>query len=570
MRAASFSLGTVLPTLSLLTGAWLFAACGGDDFNATAAPGSGGSAGATSAGGSAGSTVGGSGSGSGSGGSQTVPEGKSCETSAECEDGDRCKGTALCSANRCIFVSPPVLDDANACTTDTCEPSTGSVSHTPVPLGDGDPCTKDTCDPTSGVGHTAIADCGGCATNEDCDDGNPCTDDVCDSAKKCTSAASSSGAICKKGNECRADKTCNDEGQCVGGGANPLPPVNACQTVKCDDEKGKFVVEPKNVDDGDPCTADSCDEAKGPQNRSLVDDGDACTQDSCDATQGAVHTTIPVSDGDPCTIDGCASDKGVFHEPIPMCTGCKTDADCQDKNPCTVETCDSSKGTCSVTDAPASTTCSDGVFCNGLEVCKGSTCSAGSPPVVDDGDACTVDTCVELAGKVVHEAFDGENCCATDAYCASHLPGTGANDPVCRAPSQCNMQKHQCVQQPETTRVDTSDCTLDLCNPATGTVTHPPDPTAKGCCDPVVGCPGGIDPSSVTPYCRPAGTCSATTGQCVYQPGDKNEDPDPCSAYRCDPVTGHWTEYPCCNNDKGANCEKCKGQTPPLFCPGAI
>jgi len=51
---------------------------------------------------------------------------------------------------------PPPLSDNNACTTDTRDPVTQEVTHTPIALDDGDECTTDTCAPLSGPAHTAI------------------------------------------------------------------------------------------------------------------------------------------------------------------------------------------------------------------------------------------------------------------------------------------------------------------------------------------------------------------------------------------------------------------------------
>jgi hypothetical protein len=47
--------------------------------------------------------------------------------------------------------------------------------------------------------------------------------------------------------------------------------------------------------------------------------------------------------------------------------------------------------------------CNDGLFCNGPEVCDQGSCSGLPPgPVLDDGVACTVDTCNEETNQVEH------------------------------------------------------------------------------------------------------------------------------------------------------------------------
>ncbi len=97
-----------------------------------------------------------------------LPKGDSCD------NGDVCDGVSLCDgAGRCVPGAAPVIDDGNACTTDTCDPRTG-VSHQPVLVDDSDACTVDACDPRTGeVTHGPV----------DIDDGDDCTFDSCDPAK---------------------------------------------------------------------------------------------------------------------------------------------------------------------------------------------------------------------------------------------------------------------------------------------------------------------------------------------------------------------------------------------------
>jgi cytochrome c peroxidase len=55
-----------------------------------------------------------------------------------------------------LALAGPALSDNDACTTDTCDPVTGAVSHTAVALDDGDECTTDSCDPATGPAHTPV------------------------------------------------------------------------------------------------------------------------------------------------------------------------------------------------------------------------------------------------------------------------------------------------------------------------------------------------------------------------------------------------------------------------------
>lgn len=68
------------------------------------------------------------------------------------------------------------------------------------------------------------------------------------------------------------------------------------------------------------------------------DDGNACTADSCDtSTNACVFVPIDISDEDPCTTDACDPQSGqVTHEPVV----------CDDNDPCTADACDGQTGQC--------------------------------------------------------------------------------------------------------------------------------------------------------------------------------------------------------------------------------
>ncbi len=72
--------------------------------------------------------------------------------------------------------------------------------------------------------------------------------------------------------------------------------------------------------------------------------------------------------------------------------------------------------------------CSDGVFCNGVERCLDGFCTSGFAPEIDDGIACTVDSCDEEADAIVHD----------DASCVFDGDGDGADDDVDNCPDVSN------------------------------------------------------------------------------------------------------------------------------------
>lgn len=129
-----------------------------------------------------------------------------------------------------------------------------------------------------------------CATAADCAISEPCVRPDCVQGR-CLFEPVSKGTSCDDGNLCNGAEQCDGEGQCASGSA----PI---------------------VDDGNACTIDSCDPARGVEHQPIpVDDFDACTRDDCDPKTGVIHhDTIQVDDGDACTVDSCDSRAGVQHK----------------------------------------------------------------------------------------------------------------------------------------------------------------------------------------------------------------------------------------------------------------
>jgi cysteine-rich repeat protein len=210
-------------------------------------------------------------------------------------------------------------------------------------------------------------------------------------------------------------------------------------------------------DTGNACTvADACDgigtcAAGSPV---VCDDGLFCTgTESCDVGMGCVVGTPPsLDDGIVCTIDACdeAADV-VTHTPddafcdnLAFCDGaeiCDAAVDCIAGTPpivddgiaCTIDGCDEAADI--VTYVPNDADCDNGIFCDGAETCEiGFGCLVGAPPVVDDGMACTVDACDEASNLVTHDpdhfACDDSDPCTVEA-CDEFLGCTNDVIPDC-------------------------------------------------------------------------------------------------------------------------------------------
>ncbi len=142
------------------------------------------------------------------------------------------------------------------------------------------------------------------------------------------------------------------------------------------------------TDDGTPCTADSCDTATGTVHHDPLPAGTACDDasvcnghESCDgAGTCQAGTPLAVDDGNECTADSCDPQAGAQHAPL-------TGAACNDGDACTqTDACQA--GTCTggnpVTCAPLDQ-CHDAGTCNPAT----GTCTQ---PAKADGSAATTQT----------------------------------------------------------------------------------------------------------------------------------------------------------------------------------
>jgi hypothetical protein len=66
-------------------------------------------------------------------------------------------------------------------------------------------------------------------------------------------------------------------------------------------------------DDGDACTTDSCVAGSCHHGAVALDDGNACTVDSCNPVTGPSHTPVALDDGNACTLDRCDPVTGTSH-----------------------------------------------------------------------------------------------------------------------------------------------------------------------------------------------------------------------------------------------------------------
>ena len=166
-----------------------------------------------------------------------------------CDDGDACNGLELCDqVNSCVCVAgtPKDCDDADACTTDSCDAVSGDCVHTPIP-NCGGPCYGQpdgtVCDDGNLCTTGDVCANNACAgTPKNCDDGIFCKEDSCDAAT----------GNCLHKNAPMNGKPCDDGDGTVCTGTCSAGVCTVGAVVNCDDNNG--------------CTTDACDPVAGCSN----------------------------------------------------------------------------------------------------------------------------------------------------------------------------------------------------------------------------------------------------------------------------------------------------------------
>lgn len=427
-----------------------------------------------------------------------LQEGKDCDDGDPCTDKDtcnagaKCKGLTgtcndgnICTDDSCdkvkgcqnLKVLEGPCDDSDVCTVEKCD--LGLCVKKPVNCEDSNPCTADACDPASGCYSTDVPEGGLCDDKKpctvadtcvggackstqlkNCDDFNLCTSDSCDQASGECLHKPSGLTKCNDNNECTQNDSCvivSGKAECAGSSLD-CEDGNPCTSDTCDGKTG-CIHKPNNgaCNDNNPCTTgDYCDQTtcKGGV-KQQCDDNNLCTEDTCTVSQGCKFTstdTIPCNDDNACTKDDKCKGSN--------CIG--TALNCDDNNPCTSDGCSQKTG-CSFTKVSNGASCDDGNPCTVKETCQDGKCIGGTSTVCNDGNACTADVCDQKTGK----------CAFTPLF----------NDTPCEDGNKCTKGDFclngSCVGQLMQLCTDGKDCTLDKCDPTSGSCVFTPIPGCK-------------------------------------------------------------------------------------------
>ena len=153
---------------------------------------------------------------------------------------------------------------------------------------------------------------------------------------------------------------------------------------------------------------------------------------------------------------------------------------CPPAGPCKTVACAPQTGQC--VSSPAAGPCNDGDDCSTDDQCSDGKCTAGKPKSCSDGNDCTDDGCTQ--GK-----------CTNVPHTKPCNDGNGCTTGDTCSPKGCAGIAKSCL--------DTIDCTVDECAPATGECVHKP---VNSVCE---------DSDPCTTY-----TCNVAAG-CQWQPTDR-------------------------------------------------
>jgi RHS repeat-associated protein len=166
-------------------------------------------------------------------------------------------------------------------------------------------------------------------------------------------------------------------------------------------------------------------------------------------------------------------------------------------------TCQGSALAVCVSGAIVAAACDDGYVCNGAETCAVGACVPGTPLPVDDGNACTEDSC-SLASGVQHTPMPDGAVCNDGNLCT--LADTCSVGACSGAARDCSAVADQ--------------CNAGVCNPATGECALQPRANGTSCddrvaCTPTDTCQAGA--------CRGSGnTCASPGLGCTFATFDRH------------------------------------------------
>ncbi len=372
-----------------------------------------------------------------------------------------------------------------------------------------------------------------------------CEHTACDSQGICVVVAKKEGVSCGLG-------SCGHKcaiGLCVAATSGDYDDGNPCTADSCN-QGIEVKHEPLTdltaaCDDNDACTAgDGCVQGKCKGQSAQCSDGVECTQDGCDAKAGCQFTAKDAncSDGDACTQDGCDPKFGC------KIAGFSSGAKCDDGNSCTKDDACTDKGQCTGAATCAckvDTDCKQNNLCLGVPTCQADVCTHDAAQAVQctgpTGSACLLNQCDAKTGQCgLVSVQDGKICDDANA---------------CSSVSTCEAGK--CEGLFDVTCDDKNACTDDVCTAQSGCVFSASAATcddgnacttSDACAN--GGCTGAAKNCDDNVACT-LDNCDGKSGACANNVTEgKCNDGNPCTSDVCDAKLGCTAKA-----DEGSTCD---------------
>ncbi|MBI5542778.1 MAG: hypothetical protein HY901_02740 [Deltaproteobacteria bacterium] len=459
-------------------------------------------------------------------------------------DGTCCTGyTHVDNSGDCNFPTCyPTCNDANACTTETCDSQTRAMNVSLLP--DGTPCSGGICITSSSSNGTSASCYAGCLIS-----GSLRTPGQLDPANSCracvpsisTSAYSNQDGLgsCASGKVCR-NGSCTD-GCFIGGtfvAPQTIDPTNKCQRCEPTLSRSSWTTFVQCLgpvpDQCRTATGASCVAATGLCSYPIApgkacDDGNVCTSNESCNTSGACTGGSSVSgscnDNNACTSnDRCSGG---------ACVGDAKVCNTPPNSLCYRATGTCSAGSCSYTRLADDTVCNDDDLCTLGERCHSGMCTAATTVSCSALDQChNAGRCSALTGVCSDPPKDDGTACDDHKACTS---GDACQGGIC-TPS---IDSCGCVTSADCPAADL--CHLaPTCDLVTGTCNYPNKPDDTPCddgsrCTSDETCQSGICTPAATvtcaalDSCHDVGTCDDSSGVCS-QP--LKTDGTPCDDFK--------------------------------------
>ena len=251
--------------------------------------------------------------------------------------------------------------------------------------------------------------------------------------------------VCPVGASCDDGDLCTEDDRCRAEGCRGVPRVCAddgdpCTAESCDSGQCLHSQAPLLCDDADVCTtADRCQAgvcaglAQPPG--SACDDGDACTESDACSALGCRGVVRSCDDGSVCTVDSCDAETGCSFKRLEDGAVCVPGQPCRAVSVCQAGACEGG------TPLPLGTECSDGDACITGATCNGAfDCVGGAIATCDDGNPCTADGCSAATGCVWVPTGAGASCvgpCGLTGTCQAG--GCAGPDPCAGFGGLCSV-----------------------------------------------------------------------------------------------------------------------------------